>query len=394
MKKTKVAVLSLNNPFSEPTDGGKVDIRTRIEALSLIKDCEVDLYLLCKKEEKMPYHFDTIMADFNSIKNIFIYDMKSIEPALLFSIYPMSVYRRYNMDMIDELKKHTYDVAIYEGEYMMLYRLKNIINAERHILRMHNIESKYRKELAKSSNSKIYRLAQLMESRKYQRMERDMCNCFDSFLFISSDECNTYTIKYPEYASKFKLLPTAAPKICEKVIQNNSHILLYYGSLNIRNNFLSIVWFVQHVLPLIIEKCPNARLKVVGNIDDEDKNMLCTISHNIEVCGYVDNLDAEINEAAIITLPVLYGAGVKIKVIDALAHGQLVYTTAKGIEGTTLNSGEHLCVSDKPKEAADFILSVLIDRSKHIDMAVNGLNYINDNYSINRQAEILTDLFR
>ena len=89
--------------------------------------------------------------------------------------------------------------------------------------------------------------------------------------------------------------------------------------------------------------------------------------------------------------PVLFGAGVKVKVIDALSYGQVVCSTSKTIEGTQLISGEHLIVEDDPNELAESCVQVLLDRKSYEKMSAKGLEFVKKYHSIHYQENILKE---
>ena len=155
------------------------------------------------------------------------------------------------------------------------------------------------------------------------------------------------------------------------------------------NNYLSVYWFAKNVFPIIEEKDSQFKLYIIGKVSDENKKKLQSISDNVVVLGYVEQLDEEIRNAALIAAPVLYGAGVKVKVIDALSYGQVVIATEKAIEGTGLLHGEHLLVGEEPSELADYCVDVIHNRHKYEKMMNSGLRYVKQIHSIEHQSTIL-----
>ena len=112
---------------------------------------------------------------------------------------------------------------------------------------------------------------------------------------------------------------------------------------------------------------------------------------NATVKGYVNNLDQEYNETACVVCPVLFGAGVKVKTIDAIAMGQIVITNSKGIEGTELVDKKHLLVADKAEKLAEICAEVLLDREKYTTVSECGLEYVRYVHSIKHQASLIDE---
>ncbi len=380
--KVRIALICFDNPFLPPAEGGKRGMRTRIESLLYANRYDVDVYLMNKPSEGMAQSFGEIGEKVHAITQ---YPMRG-GLSVIMGPYPICVNKRFVAGCVKDLKGKHYDVTIYEGEQVAKYRLLGTVEADHHILYMHDIESTYRAEIAKSQSG-VRRVANAIESKRFKYIESKVDQYFDRVWFVSKDECEMFskTFKTP---LKGKYIPFPALQIFEKpVIGEKAHRMLYVGDLSIKHNFLSVEWFARNVLPAIKVRCPDAELMVVGRISAENAETLKCLGAN--VCGYVDDLDAAYNEAACIVAPVLFGAGVKVKIIDALARGQIVITTTKGVEGTDFLNGEHLIVEDDPGEMADISCKVLENRDAYVHIAQDGLEYVKHFHTIEHQAEII-----
>lgn len=385
-KKLRIALICFDNPFLPPAEGGKRGMRTRIESLLYEDRYDVDVYLMNKRSEGMAASFGEIGERVHAISQ---YPMRG-GAGVLAGPFPICVNKRYVDACVRDLKGKQYDIAIYEGEQVAKYRLRNAVNARHHILYMHDIESAYRAEITKSQTG-LRRLANLLESRRFRFIERRVDRVFDRVWFVSKDECDTFSRSFSA-PDKGVYIPFPALQIADRPASGSQpHRMLYVGDMSIRHNFLSVAWFARDVLPRIKAACPDAELMVVGRISPEDAEALKPLGVN--VCGYVDDLDAAYDEAACIVAPVLFGAGVKVKTIDAIARGQIVVTTAKGIEGTDLQSGVHLFVEDHPDRLAAACCDILRDREPYVHLAEDGLAFIKARHTIAHQADIIAQEF-
>lgn len=382
-KRLSVALICFDNPFLKPNEGGKRGILTRIESLLISELYDVDIYLLNKPSEGMADDFKGFEQKAN---NIYQYKMRSGFKTL-FGPYPICVNKRFVSECINELKKHEYDVAIYEGCQVAKYRLKNAVKAKKHIIYFHDIESAYRREIAKSQTNPLIKLANKMESRRFKYIEKRVDKNFDEIWYVSKDECEAFNknLKNPQ---KGTYIPYPALDISAKLADGNvKNRLLYVGDLSLKNNFLSIKWFMSEVFPKIKDANADAEIKIVGRITEEDKAILTNLGANM--CGYVEDIEGEYNDAAAVVCPVLFGAGVKVKTIDSLAHGQIVVTTSKGVEGTELQSGRHLIIADTADEMAQKCADILLNRDKYTGISKQGYEYIKSNHTVENQADII-----
>ncbi len=380
----KVAYLCFDNPFVKPMEGGKRGILARIAALRKC-DIELDLYIQTKPEEEL---LDNSASD-SSIGccRIFQYKMKSATPVMLFSKYPICSKKRFTLEMASDLLKRHYDVALYEGEQMMCYRTKNIVSADRHILYLLDIESEYRRQMSASETNILHKFLQRIEGLKFKAFEKKMNSLFDEFLFISIDELNMLESKM----GKCTYSAYSTTEISDGIIGKNNSNMLYVGDLSLENNFKSLYWFCEKVLPKIALNQKDVKLIVVGRISEENKRLLLKLDNasSIVVSGYVDDLDQVYADSSFVISPVLYGAGVKAKVIDAIGRGQLVVGTSKAIEGTMLEPGVHVLISDDPADLAAVCSQILYDRSLFSHIAKQGYEYVKKEHSIDSHASVL-----
>ena len=114
-----------------------------------------------------------------------------------------------------------------------------------------------------------------------------------------------------------------------------------------------LTWFVQKVLPLIRARIPWVRLRVTGQ--DPPLEVLRYASPTVVFEGRVGDLATFYDEARVAIAPVRFGAGVKLKTIEALQYGVPTVATVVGAEGIDLHQTGALTVTD---DAAEFALSV------------------------------------
>ena len=378
----KIALICFDNPFLKPSEGGKKAMMTRIKSLLQIDGIKLDVYLHNKIQEGF---LSEINIDSKKIGTIKQYQMNTTINSLV-SRYPICVKKRYVSECVNTLSKMYYDIAIYEGEQVSAYKIENKVNAKYHILYMHDIESIYRKELALTQNKLIYKYANYLEAYRFKNIEKKIEYLFDQIWFISRDECKDFSEKIIE-KNKCIYIPLPTLEIAEQVVVNNSHDILYVGDLTVRNNLLSLKWFIDNVFNKIQMSLEDISLNIVGRINDNDKKLLN--NSKIHVLGYVDNIASLYNNAAYVICPILYGAGVKVKTLDALGRGQIVLTNSKGIEGTELEHGKHLVASDDIKKLIDYSIGILNNRNNYIYLAKNGLDFIKENHTISNQAKII-----
>ncbi len=137
--------------------------------------------------------------------------------------------------------------------------------------------------------------------------------------------------------------------------------MLFLGSFRHVPNQVALEWFARHVLPLIFEKCPQAKLLVAGS-DPPPRHAFDYLSGAIEMLGFVDDIEPLFSKCAVFVCPIRSGSGVRVKLLEAFASGIPVVSTYIGAEGLARNSGEFCYLADDPAEFAAEVVEVLESR--------------------------------
>ncbi len=125
-------------------------------------------------------------------------------------------------------------------------------------------------------------------------------------------------------------------------------------------NNKAALWTVAELWPRVLARMPGARLRLVGGGASDGLKRAVVGAASIELAGFVDDLEAEYAAAAVALVPVMQGAGVKFKTIEALLHGVPVVTTQVGAEGVGPDE-LFAALNDSPESLADAIAAVLAD---------------------------------
>jgi glycosyltransferase involved in cell wall biosynthesis len=109
--------------------------------------------------------------------------------------------------------------------------------------------------------------------------------------------------------------------------------LLFVAGFGHAPNSDAAVWFAQHVLPLVSSKIPRVKLVLAGSNPTADVIRLA--NESVEVTGRLseEKLAALYHQSRVAVVPLRFGAGVKLKVVEALYFGLPLVTTPIGTQG-------------------------------------------------------------
>jgi glycosyltransferase involved in cell wall biosynthesis len=126
------------------------------------------------------------------------------------------------------------------------------------------------------------------------------------------------------------------------------------GSDNVWNTD-GLTWFLAEVWPRVLASRPDAALHVYGELS----RVPACRGPGVHAHGFVADIKDVYARAHVAVNPVRFGTGLKIKTVDALAHGRAVVTTPAGAEGLEDAEESTLLVARDPSQFADLLIRLL-----------------------------------
>ena len=136
-------------------------------------------------------------------------------------------------------------------------------------------------------------------------------------------------------------------------------VVLFQGNLGYPPNIDAAQWLATVIAPLIRVAVPAAEVRLVGR-----PGANVTQLHRpgvLNVVGEVPSMEGELARASVAVVPVRYGSGTRVKILESFAHRVPVVSTTLGAEGLDVEDGVHLLLADDPEEFAAATVQLLGD---------------------------------
>ncbi len=146
-------------------------------------------------------------------------------------------------------------------------------------------------------------------------------------------------------------------------------------------------WFIENVWPLIQEKFPQARLRLAG--DGGEKYFS---GKNIDVLGWVADMEKEMANWSLAIVPVLVGGGTRIKILEAFSRKCPVVSTALGAYGYDIENGRELMIADSPTNFAEQCLRILDNPAEGDFLAKNAWDKFLENWTWEAQSGRIAEI--
>lgn len=125
-------------------------------------------------------------------------------------------------------------------------------------------------------------------------------------------------------------------------------VLIMVGLLTYEPNRDAAAFFAAQILPRVRRHCSHAQFRVVGRYDSNAHVAPLRGLPGVNVTGEVADVAAELAAADVAVVPIRFGGGTRIKILEAFAHRIPVVSTTVGCEGLEVVDGEHLLIADDP----------------------------------------------
>jgi Glycosyl transferases group 1 len=248
---------------------------------------------------------------------------------------PYIVCSRSNPELLERLLQDEYPILL-EGVHCSYLLQDKRFTDRKILLRLHNVESVYYKQLAKSSSSWFKKLFYLRESAILKKYEHRIAAGWPLLTVTQSDADMAATA----YQSKnISVIPVFLPFQHIESPQGTGCYCLYHGNLSVDENEKAVIWLLENVfndlaIPFLVAgKSPGTKLRR-------------TVEKYKNCCLVSDPSDQElkdiITKAQLHVIPSFNCTGVKLKLLNALFNGRHCIVNADAVEGTGLKEVCHM----------------------------------------------------
>lgn len=328
-------------PFSPSNQGVGVSYTSQLLS-KLAETCKIDVVL---------FHYisdNTYIPDNDNITIIrseVVSNVYKVSGLLsLFFFFPLFT-SRFSWKVCNFLKKRIkavhYDFIYFD--FSQTFSYAQFLNHPNKILMSHDvIEQRYARK-----GSKLLWWVKATERRLLTKgvvftfSEKD-CGLMKKEYHINNSFNTTFFLN--------KNVHEATPQVCE-------NYFVFFGEWSRYENYESLCWFLDYVYDKLKS---DYHYKIIGRGMPLDIENRLKKYPNIEYLGFLDNPYPIISNAKAEIAPLHYGAGVKVKCVEALACGTPIIGTEVAFEGIIESNKEFLILANTPEEYVNAINNINI----------------------------------
>jgi glycosyltransferase involved in cell wall biosynthesis len=148
--------------------------------------------------------------------------------------------------------------------------------------------------------------------------------------------------------------------------------VVHIGTMYWPPNIDGMLWFAGEVWPAIRAHRPETTFDLIGARPPKQIAALGENGNGINVTDYVEDLGPYLAQAGVFVVPLRAGGGMRVKILNALAHGLPIVSTSLGCEGIQVTHEHDILIADTPAEFANAVLRVLEDAGIAARLSHNG----------------------
>jgi glycosyltransferase involved in cell wall biosynthesis len=228
------------------------------------------------------------------------------------------------------------------------------------------------------------------EAARYREIELRLARASDLVWCNSSEDKKAVALEAP--GVRIEVIPTIHPLHARGRSFAQREHLFFLGNLAHRPNTDAVHHLMRDIFPLVKKSLPAVKLYIVG--DNVTPEIAAYAAPDVEVLGYVPDVEPLFRRCRLMVVPLRYGAGVKGKLGESLSYGLPVVTTTIGAEGFGLTDGLEALIADEPQAFASAVVRSYEQQELWERLAEQGYRHIEKYYTPEVVAEIINSSVR
>lgn len=306
---------------------------------------------------------------------------------------PLNVYRTCSETLKSRVADiaGNYDILLLDHYESFQYVPKNFQGNV--VLHTHNATYLMWERYSQSDANWVFRAVTGLEAFRVKAYERNACIQADQVYASPNDIENLSALG----ASKEKFRTTFTPGDDTQLdlpsikFDQTEKSLFYVGTLNWEANVDGLLWFFDEVWPALKRQTPELRFDIAGGNIDPRVTKAAENLQDVNLLGFVDDLEPLFQRSRIFVSPLRFGSGIKVKVLNSMCRGLPVVTTSVGAEGLGTTHMTHLAITDEANEMVEKINQLLEDKQAWEHLEKNSRELIRDNYTWKRVLGHMVD---
>ncbi len=216
---------------------------------------------------------------------------------------------------------------------------------------------------------------------RQRRAEKHMLRKWTKIIVCSETDRHILSKRVPE--GNVNVVPNTIHLVPVPHKRENNEVIncLFVGTLNYEPNVDAVHFFCTEIWPEILERLDNqCSLTIAGRYPD---SLVCEYADKAgaELVDSPPELDKYYQASDIVIVPIRFGGGTRIKILEAMSYSRPIVTTTIGVEGIEAVNSRHLKIADTPSRFAETVVQLATDEKERYRLGANGRKLVEKRYS-------------
>lgn len=303
------------------------------------------------------------------------------------------------------LSEQEFDVVQVESIHLMTY-LEVIRTASYRPLVVcdwHNIESELMRRYSEREPNILKRAYAGKTARLMSEFERRAMQEFDAHVAVSqrdaerlrglNADARVFVVENgveTAYYSYDRLAPATLGN--DAGANDKRNRIIFVGSMDYHANVDGAISFARDVWPGLHARHSELIFTIVGRDPTPEVRALAT-DPGVEVTGTIDDVRPFYREALAAVVPLKVGGGSRLKILEAMAAGVPVVSTALGAEGLDVHDDADILIADSNEQLAEGIFDLIESKELRQRLSAAGRALVVEHYDWSRLGASLFEIY-
>lgn len=169
------------------------------------------------------------------------------------------------------------------------------------------------------------------------------------------------------------------------------HGIAFLGGYRHPPNRRAVEYFVESIMPEVRKLRPGIAFHIYGSSVPPEFARFA--AEDVVIEGFVESVDQALDRSRVFVAPLTSGAGIKGKVLEALASGIPSVLSPIAAEGIGIRDGLEALIATTPQAWAEAIVELYDDPQRWAEVSAAGRRYVEETHSFARGRETLRRAF-
>jgi len=385
--KPRILVISPYNPFTPQPGGSQRWLWNRLESLSRVADVTVVTFHESRQSQEV--------MDRLGVATVFVSHPVSPEVdrlallrvcGILLGRLTVLTHIRHMVEALAPalcglIAREQFDLIQVE-DVLVAPLARHLPLDTRRVLVLHNLLTAYLDSVAGSRKAYHRKWLATIEREWVRRFERQALSRFPAAVVLTERELEVARALAP--TSRIFQIPLEVDTSLFRLrsLKQEWPSLAFCGTMSYSPNEEAALHLYKNILPRIRERFPAVRCYIIGR--NPTARLQACAGEGFIVTGEVDDVAAYLLRTNVVVVPLLTGAGMRLKILEACALSLPVVSTSLGADGLEYRENEHLLIADDAAHFADKVCSLLDDPERAGRIGQNGRRLIEERYDKKR----------